>query len=97
MTRFRQWLAGRVLRLARWIDVEDGSIPEIDHAPDPLDLSASAIVAQAEALPGAPSGEYRRHYAYAKLIQAHPDRPRTAISLAIEHAVLRLRASRQES
>lgn len=55
-------------------------------APDPLDRRAADLVARAERLAGT-SGEYRRHWVYARLVKAFPDRPKRDAGMAIERAL----------
>lgn len=54
---------------------------------DPLDLAADALIHQADLLAGDPSGEYRRHWVYSRLIKRFPERRKRDVSFAIEMAL----------
>lgn len=89
MTDLRRLLASWLFALAAWVDGPLPPVPDVVPEPseDALELLTAELVAQADALPGEPSGEFKRHWVYAKLVKAFPDRQRREVGLAIEQAV----------
>jgi hypothetical protein len=80
----RRWLVLQLLRLVEWLD------PSVDTGRLPRDVSTAAdrIVLQAQKLSA--SGEYKRHWAYARLVKQCPNASHLDASLAIEQSVRRL-------
>lgn len=75
----KAWIVRQLRRLLEWLDPPS--------PPDALARAAHALVRDAHRLPGAPGGEYKRHWVYGRLVKAFPDRPHREIGLAIELAV----------
>lgn len=63
--------------------VDTTAIPTID----PLDAMAVVLVKTADEMAKNVGGEYKRHWVYAQLLKAFPDRPKREAALAIELAV----------
>jgi len=81
----KSWVIRLLRRLLAWLDPPPD--PEIViPVLDPVQALASQLITQANALMDT-TGEYRRHWVYAKLIKAFPDRRKRDLSMAIEVAV----------
>lgn len=80
----RDWLIRTLTRLLHWLEPPP---VEIDVSPvDPLDAMAWQLVELAERIPET-SGEYKRHWVYARLLKDFPMRPKRDAALAIELAI----------
>jgi hypothetical protein len=79
----KAWVIEVLRRLIAWLE---GPPAEVPPSADPITVLADHLTRRADAL-GALSGEYKRHWAYARLIKAHPEARRRDLSLAIELAL----------
>lgn len=80
----KAWIVSQLRRLLLRLDPPPVEVP----VPlDPLDIAADSLTHQADQLADSPSGEYKRHWVYGKLIKQFPDRRRRDIALAIELAL----------
>jgi hypothetical protein len=76
----KQWIVRMLRRVLRWLEPP---LPDTN----PMRQRARELVVQAEALPGEPSGEWKRRMVYSRLVKEFPDRPKREAGMAIELAV----------
>lgn len=81
MLNLRRKLALWLRAVAQWLDAET---PELDR--DVVDF-ARDLVLRADLFSEGTSGEYKRHWVYARLLKTYPDVPKHTLGRVIEEAV----------
>lgn len=76
-----QWLIATLTRLLRWLD------PPADPPFDPVAEDAAVLILEADGFAPGTSGEYKRHYVYARLQKTYPDVSKRRIALTIEQVL----------